>query len=390
MPLKKLSPPKKRITDPIKTYRSPAVSQQRKESVTKEDGTVSLDDFPTPPWSTRSVIEQIIRPRYPNLHRHTVWEPCVNRGYMAEPLQEYFAHVYGTDIADYGYVRQARLLDFANAPLPPFKPDWVFINPPFVLAAEFIKRALPLARKGVVVIVRSAFLEGQRRYEGLFKDNPPTIVVQHVERVGMTKGEYLPKVASAVAFSWLIWLKNKPREPQAWISPCKDAMVSDGDVTLIKRTNTKHVHKRKKRSKHLKRVNLTAFAEHYGYIIKSLPNVNKATANEVFEAASANLLVLSNAIAQRSIAFTFTEEGKARQIRIDADADLLTPLVNSDKFDSAEPFGKAKNKAMRGEFDKLINQVCGQLALTRSCVILNGATSDHPLHVLYPKLFTLG
>ena len=49
----------------------------------------SLDDFPTPPWATRALLEHIIeRGGYTNTL--TCLEPACGAGHMAKVLKEYF------------------------------------------------------------------------------------------------------------------------------------------------------------------------------------------------------------------------------------------------------------------------------------------------------------
>lgn len=74
--------------------RSSAVMAQRVEP---HD---SLDDFPTPPWAVRAMLEQVFGD-YGAEHL-TCWEPAANRGYMVRPLQERFRAVFGSDVHDYG------------------------------------------------------------------------------------------------------------------------------------------------------------------------------------------------------------------------------------------------------------------------------------------------
>ena len=126
---------------------SSAVMQQRHEA---HD---SLDDFPTPPWATRAICEEL---RYLVGIRkdETCREPCANRGYMARPLLEYFDKVDVADVHDYGAGYPIRDYLFG---LDPDEVDWTFMNPPFRLAEEFIHRARRTSRNGVAAIVRSAF-----------------------------------------------------------------------------------------------------------------------------------------------------------------------------------------------------------------------------------------
>ncbi len=99
--------------------RSAAVMQQRHEALD------SLDDFPTPPWATRALCEQLVARGHP-LHLQHVWEPACNRMHMVRPLGEYFDRVHATDVHDYGDPRQDGVIDFlidwgADAP----DVDWV-------------------------------------------------------------------------------------------------------------------------------------------------------------------------------------------------------------------------------------------------------------------------
>lgn len=220
---------------------STAVMQRRVEP---DD---SLDDFPTPSWATRAVIEKIIIPlTFPGQIRSwTAREPCCNRGYMALPLQEYFGHVRASDIFDYGYPDQIETVDYLF-PGKMWPAEWTFFNPPFRLAEQFITKSFETPGwLGTVCIVRSAFLEGSDRYKNLFSLRPPAIVAQHVERVIMTKGivrdpskEYWDEVAqkmrrpsTATSYSWLIWMRDPPWEGtrMMWIAPCRKQLERPGD-----------------------------------------------------------------------------------------------------------------------------------------------------------------
>lgn len=190
---------------------SSAVMQQR------SDPKRSLDDFPTPPWATRALCEALKVQGY-SLSRHTVREPAANRGFMVRPLREYFHEVKASDIMDYGYGWPVE--DF----LFPYRieeVDWTITNPPFTLADRFVERALATSRIGCAIIVRSAFLEGIGRYEQLFRDTPPALVLQFCERVAMVKGRVDPDASSATAYSWVVWVKGQSDTRQRWIAPCR-------------------------------------------------------------------------------------------------------------------------------------------------------------------------
>ena len=62
----------------------------------------SLDDFPTPPWATRALVEHAIG-RPAALRALTCLEPACGVGHMAKVLAEYFGEVRSSDIHAYGF-----------------------------------------------------------------------------------------------------------------------------------------------------------------------------------------------------------------------------------------------------------------------------------------------
>ncbi len=231
--------------------RSTAVMQRRVES------RQSLDDFPTPPWATRALIEQVIGPYlvasdggHVAMRSMNAWEPACGRGHMASTLAEYFFAVHASDVEDYSrdevsappYLGQTRVADFLGLDAVPPRiehtgVDWIITNPPFRLAPEFIRRALSLRpRKGVAMLTRLAFLEGVDRHDSLFVPHPPTIVAQFAERVPMVKGRLTATGSTATAYCWLVWdtrtvapgwARTPPR--LIWIRPCRKRLERQTD-----------------------------------------------------------------------------------------------------------------------------------------------------------------
>lgn len=214
--------------------RSSAVMQQRSEP---HD---SLDDFPTPPWATRALLEWLESMGH-NLREQSCREPAANRGYMVRPLLEKFGGVLASDVHDYGVGFPVEDYLF-GLPAHFSVTDWTITNPPFRLAEEFIERAKLLSRRGVAVILRSAFVESIGRFERLFEKRPPTEVLQFVERVPMVKGTVDPEASSATAYAWLVW-RRKPgslhweRASEGtqlhWIAPCRDRLEREGDYPKL-------------------------------------------------------------------------------------------------------------------------------------------------------------
>lgn len=173
---------------------SHAVMAQRTEAAD------SLDDFPTPPWATRAFIRHYFEGV--DLIDSSVWEPACGRGHMAQVLKESFGSVRGSDIFDYGY---GEVQDFLTGLAALRSVDWVITNPPFRLAEDFLQRGRHVARKGVALLTRTVFIESVGRYERVFKNAPPSKVLQYTERVPMVKGRVDRKASTATGYAWLVW-----------------------------------------------------------------------------------------------------------------------------------------------------------------------------------------
>ena len=186
----------------------------------------SLDNFPTPPWATRALIEKVIR--LEKVEELTCLEPACGAGHMSKVLTEYFKSVEASDVHDYGHGKKIDFLsDFYNKK----SFDWVITNPPFKLAEEFILKSLEVSRFGSAFLVRTNFLESIGRYERLFSQFPPSCVAQFVERVPIVKGRLDKYATTATGYAWLIWKKDKaPVAPQLkWIEPCRRSLEKDID-----------------------------------------------------------------------------------------------------------------------------------------------------------------
>ena len=172
---------------------------------------------------------------------------------MARPLGEVFARVHATDVHDYGWAGQDAVCDFlidwgVDAP----DVDWVIANPPFRLAAEFIAHGLRHARRGVEVFVRTAFVEGQGRYETLFRDTPEAAFLPFVERVVLWRGVLLDpdvpirrwnpnrggfrveKPTTATSYCWLVFRRGHVGPGVIdRIPPCRARLTRPGDYPPV-------------------------------------------------------------------------------------------------------------------------------------------------------------
>lgn len=189
----------------------------------------SLDYFPTPPTATRALLT-VVLPQLGILPRDlgTVWEPACGEGHITGVLEEYPISPIGTDIHDYSADGRMppswwKALDFLDEDSGDGIPvaDWIITNPPFGnKAIEFVLRALREARAGVAMFFRTQWaVEGEERYERLFRDHPPTLFAPFVERVPLAKGRFDPDGSTATAYCWLVWVRGMEPRPVFWIPP---------------------------------------------------------------------------------------------------------------------------------------------------------------------------
>ena len=171
-----------------------------------------LDYYGTDPKSTKTLLE---------IEKFTgpIWEPAAGHHLMVDALREAGYEVRASDIADYGYGDEQ--LDFLE-----YEGKWdgtIFTNPPYGLAFEFVTKALDIVPEGqkVAMFLRTLFLEGTKRYEQLFKENPPKVVYVFTNRQVSDKNDDFDH-GSAVSYSFFLWEKGYKGDPVIkWITSKK-------------------------------------------------------------------------------------------------------------------------------------------------------------------------
>lgn len=176
----------------------------------------ALDYYATP----IEEVENILSIMNLNLDHTTILEPCCGGGHMVRGISNYCSKydsklwkLYATDIqnrksilrdADY---KAGIDYDFLSDNYPYYHDiDYIIMNPPYSVIEPFVMKALGIAEKGVLMLGRLQLLEGQGRYENIFKDYPPTRVYIYVDRINCYKnGDFSIKQSSAQAYAWFYW-----------------------------------------------------------------------------------------------------------------------------------------------------------------------------------------
>ncbi|WP_250157181.1 methyltransferase [Tianweitania aestuarii] len=188
----------------------------------------SLDYFPTPPWGTRALCHHVLPAIWTADDRFacTAWDPACGEGHMALALGEYFRSVGASDIFPYGF---GSVSDFLH-PNTEGQADWIVTNPPFISGPDFIAKALRLATRGVAVLVRTAFLEGEDRLATLYSHRPPALIAQFAERLPMHRARWVVDGKSATAYCWLVWRRDQaPGTRFMWIPKSRKTLSRHDD-----------------------------------------------------------------------------------------------------------------------------------------------------------------
>lgn len=208
-----------------------------------------LNFFPTPPWAARAGGELV---RMIDPGSRTVREPACGRMHMAGPLAETF-DVVASDVHDYGgndvvdFLGEPGRLDRSRVHLHT-QPDWVITNPPFAKAEAFAHRGLKVARRGVALLCRLAFVESVGRHPLMTRK---ALSAPFSERVPMQLGSWDPDLSSATAYAWFFWLKPealatspfRPAIEAAWGMGCTlERLIPPGTCERLTRADDRVVY----------------------------------------------------------------------------------------------------------------------------------------------------
>jgi hypothetical protein len=82
--------------------------------------------------------------------------------------------------------------------------DHIVTNPPYSLAQEFIETALSASTGKVAMLLKLAFLEGEKRRK-MFQSTPLARVHVFSKRLKLTRNGDVYKNGGMIAFAWFVW-----------------------------------------------------------------------------------------------------------------------------------------------------------------------------------------
>lgn len=158
------------------------------------------DYYATPPYATQQLM-------LVETFDGDIVEPACGEGHISKVLQSKY-QVKSFDLIDRGF---GDVQDFFKYDL---STDNIITNPPYKMALEFILHSKKLAKKKIAMLLRTAFLESQSRYE-MFQDKefPLECIYQFSKRITLAKNDMQLNSAGTTAYAWFVWNKDFVGEP---------------------------------------------------------------------------------------------------------------------------------------------------------------------------------
>jgi hypothetical protein len=155
-----------------------------------------LDLYETPEGAVRALLGV-------KRFEGTIWEPACGRGAIVRVLRDAGYPVIASDIVKYDRsVGVDFLADFLTVDRAPEGVSTALTNPPYMSADEFVRHALSLVPR-VVMLLRLDFLEGETRCDILESGNLARVYVFR-NRVPFRRDGW-EKSGNKIAFAWFEW-----------------------------------------------------------------------------------------------------------------------------------------------------------------------------------------
>ncbi len=164
-----------------------------------------VDCYETPPQAVNALLKVEALPA-------PVWEPACGPGSIVRVLRAAGHPVFYSDLYDYGHSVSDPYsygkIDFLKFDVEAWRGSigCVVTNPPYQLAQKFVEKALELKVRKVIMLLRLAFLESERR-RGVLEHSGLARIHVFRNRLPMMhrRGWDGPKASSAIPFAWFVW-----------------------------------------------------------------------------------------------------------------------------------------------------------------------------------------
>lgn len=160
------------------------------------------DVYITPDWCVKRLLEKY-RPDVVS----TIMDPCAARGELLSVAKRYYpdANLYAIELRtecllDLMKVSRASMtgnfLELAKD-IEDKSIDLIITNPPFVLAMEFIKESIRIAKK-VAMLLRLNFVRGENRDEFMRETKPSILALAD-------RPSFTGRGTDATEYGWFVW-----------------------------------------------------------------------------------------------------------------------------------------------------------------------------------------
>ena len=172
------------------------------------------DYYKTPPACTDALL---VRESF-GIHIH---EPACGDGAISRVLESRNHVVYSHDMIYRGYGAGGPSFDFLARKDPPVVWCDLVTNPPYALADEFVLHAHALRYGKIALLLRLAWLEGEKRRQTVFAKHPPIRVHVFSARQTLWKGDdpAARTTGGMAAYAWFVWEPGFRGDPTLhWIA----------------------------------------------------------------------------------------------------------------------------------------------------------------------------
>jgi hypothetical protein len=159
------------------------------------------DEYDTPPVA----LSALLRVEKLGSTGTRILEPAAGLGNLVAPLRAAGFEVVASDISDRG-CPDCRVVDFFHLDRMPDNCEILLTNPPYGIVEPFVRHALGLRPRLLILLLRLAFMEARRRTNilegtGLARIHVFDRRLPMMHRAGWTG----KKANSGMAFAWFVW-----------------------------------------------------------------------------------------------------------------------------------------------------------------------------------------
>lgn len=148
----------------------------------------NYDFYPTPVFVTEALL------KVEEFHGK-ICEPCCGEGDISKVLISYGYSVDSSDIYNYGFGYKKDFLKRTRKALN------IVTNPPFKIADKILLHALKITENKIALYLKIGFVQSQKRYDFIFKQNPPSRIYVFTNRINFATSKF----GGMNITGWWIW-----------------------------------------------------------------------------------------------------------------------------------------------------------------------------------------